>query len=442
MEGPAEFVFPPDPSALMAIADYLGLDRLFRRGAELIHEHIRRSSGCDDETCKMIAAMSNPARQRLLDTDDPAVFERLRESITPYRHQDRSMVQRMLYSNHFARSCTLQGAQETFCLLRRVQKNISAHMWNGFCELKSLARSDKCVFSPDYRSLASLDRYTLRLTLYDLLTWPLAPVDLHHGVIDFAFSPQGALVLLRWDGGVSVYRDSMEIYSLKSGANNDGLAVSEQCALTFSTIQPWLRNQFDPIASARLWSWAASKSAEQMPALSSATNVCLSSDGTFVAYCEDGGEIRTFSVSPGSSDAAHTLLTPNAMDRLRTGSILTLMVSDDETVLLAAYANIIRVWDLEGGREWSEYDLGVAHSETVGHAAISSDGRLIALGSWEGHITLLRFSKDASCGLVEVDRMLVDMSILHLDWSPDRMFFAISSHSGLRVIESRFLRTD
>ena len=243
---------------------------------------------------------------------------------------------------------------------------------------------------------------------------------------------------LRWDGGVSVYRQLEEVYSLKLGGSNDALAVSEHCALTLSTLPSPLRDQLDPIASARLWSWASSKYAEQIPALSTSICACISSDGALVAYCEGDGEVRTFSVAHDSRHFGRALPMPNASDRSVHGDVLALVMSDDESVLIAAYASIIRVWNLDGGVESSIYDLGVAHGETVGHAVVSSDGRRIALGSWEGYITLLDFSKDAADALQEIGRMRVGTSILHLDWTPDRMFFALSSYGGVRVVEAKF----
>lgn len=435
MADPVSFAMPSDPSSLMAIADYLDLDALFECGVDRIQSIIHKSSGLSDELLRMIASMSDPVRQRLLDAADPDAFGALQEIITPYQHQYRSIVRNMLHDSRFARYCTHENPQHIYLALMETRRTMFAVTHHTFCELESMARIDKSLFSPHYRSLATLNRGSQSLSLWSLTKHSPTPVDMYHGVIDFAFSPFGALVVLRQNGVLGVYQESQELYSLESEGDNDGLTVSQSCALTFSTLYPWLREQLDSTASARLWYWQSSKSIKNMPSLSSSKCVCLSADGTSVAYCGDDGEVHTRSVVPNHKPFDIVLPNSGTFGHWELGDVLSLDLSGDDGVLVATYAGAVRVWDVNGATQMHTYELGRIYGETVGHCTLSSDGRFIALGSWEGRITMLKFSDNT---VQEVGRMEAGTSILHLDWSPDRLFFAISSYGGIRLIRSQF----
>lgn len=436
MVDPEAFVLPSDPSAIMAIADYLNLDDLVRAGADQVQRHIRAASGMTDELCGIIAAMSDPLRQCLLDMADPDIFDILRHLVRPYCEQYRLVVRRMLHDNRFSRCLPREKAEKVFSSLMSTRQSLYHGTRHGAMEMESLARVDKTLFSPDYCGMATLNRGAQRLSVWSLPQPCPRLQDMYHGVVDFAFSPSMALVVLRWDGGVSLYRESTEIHSLKCGGNNDGLTVADHCALTFSSLHAWLRDQLDPIASTRLWNWTSSNSFDQGPLLSTPTGACLSSDGSFVAYYQDDGDVHLCYLGNGDGSQGPRTHTLRHTDRTELGDVLSLILSEDDSLLIATYARAIETWRVDQRHRSAMYDLGAVHGETVGHAVASADGRLIALGSWEGHITLLACSDG---GLVELGRMAVGGSVLHIDWSPDRLFFAVSSYAGVRLVRSRFM---
>lgn len=422
-------------SEIVDIADYLDLEDLIHAGLERIRGAVSRSYGHHTEVLNDILRLPGPMQQRLLDGPDSAVFDALCGLIPPYDHQYKNILRQVLHGNRFAQSVSNDDCCSVYESIREVQSNLHAIVEHGAVEIQEMAKIDKSLFSPDYCSLACLDQGSQRLTVWDLRTSPLQVVDLYHGVIDFAFSPQGTLVVLRWDGGVTVYRRSKEVYSLKYGGHNDGLAVSECCALMFSTLLPWVREQLDSVASARLWNWTSPRALQDVPALESSTCACLSSDGTLLAYCKNGHEIRTRSTVYGEPDSDRELTKARKADRWEDGDVLALVMSEDRRILVALYVKVIRVWDIASGTEPVEYRLEISAWETVRHVVPASDGSLLALASWEGSITLL---SRTSVALVNVGTLTVDSSILHLDWSPDRQFFVVSSYRGSTLVRAAF----
>ena len=413
MKNPETLVVPHDPSGILEVADYLELDGLFHCGVERFYGLLRCSRGVDADTCRMIGSMSNPVRQRLLDDAMPDIFEWLRPTIPPYRHQYRSAVRKLLFDSHFARSSTLENAQSRFQTIRQCQRNVCGEMISGVLELEIFVRVEKSIFSPDGRHFATLTGCSQVLTVWDLHRQPIAPVDVYHGIIDATYSPHATLCMLGCDGCVCIYPRSASNYSVRVGRKMDRIVASTQSVLVLSSMYPWIRDHENSLHNARLWNWISGKPPQDVEVLSECLTASVSPDGSTIVYYDESGKLWT---SARSSDCQgrRKLYDPDGNGRQTDGEILSLVVSDRGNVLLATYATLIRFWDLTGGggAQGLTFDLGVAHHETVGHAALSADGRTIAVGSWEGYITLLAHSGDA---LVQLDRMYVGTSVLRTE---------------------------
>lgn len=161
------------------------------------------------------------------------------------------------------------------------------------------------------------------------------------------------------------------------------------------------------------------------------TTASLSPDGTFVVHCSRGAIM----LSP--TDPLRTELMRVLDDGERTselGDVITLAVSPDSSVVAAVYVGAVKFWFLHINGDPQIFDMERRYHETFGHVAFSPDRQHVALGSWEGRITIL---KTHSCnGSFEVySHLELRAAIPHLAWSPDGRYLVVSSYAGAKCVD-------
>lgn len=140
LDDPDAFSLPEDPVAMMALADYLGIDELVERGAERICERVRERQCITTSIEQLIESMTAPVRSRLLDYADATSFQMLQEVIRTFNHQYQRQLEKMLPNSHFARSHDVHTAGEAYDAILDVRRNIAAEIRDGCYKHGSLLK--------------------------------------------------------------------------------------------------------------------------------------------------------------------------------------------------------------------------------------------------------------------------------------------------------------
>ena len=417
----------------MEVADALGMDELFKTGAECIYKRIREAGKITAPVRGLIDSMADPVRFKLLDHVEPAVFEVLRKTIPPYNHQYQRQLQRLLSDSHFARTLGVDTAKKTYEAVLHFRKSVSAQMQDGACDLDMHSRADRAEFSQDLHHLLTVGRVTHTLTIWDLSQRPFSQVGVCAGVVDAAFGTPGVVFTLELDAHVHVRSMSgVELVSMPCG-RADALSVSNNYLLAFSTSFPPEHNLSDPTSASRLWKWLPDMVALDSRSVENSTTACLSPDVEFVVHSRMGA-VWTSPVDPSNIEHCRVLQQSDDTAISELGDIMALAVSDDGSTIAAVYVCVIKFWWTCDGVSSLSFDLDGHYHETFGHAAFSPGGRFIALGTWEGNIIML----EMRVGSFRIHSCLsVGAAILHLDWSRDGRFLVVSSYGGGILIDPR-----
>lgn len=408
--------------AVMELADDLGIDELVERGAVYICRHIGKRNRLSLPVQRLIRSLSTPIRYTLLDHADCVSFNILRLYIPPYNHQYKRQLGAILPNSRFARCHDSQAIRASYETVLEVQKNFSALTINGPYDMEVHARVDKVGFSADGRYMFTLERVTHILVVWDLLPTPFEQVMVSGSIVDADFFHSCSIRALSTDGVVLDRSVSDDSFRTKS--------TIPSCSLVPA-----------PSKAAKIRHHHSTAGGDPSGCFTDGPTVytnlvalrvpsCVSPDGR-LAICCDGRDVKIVPANADYGMSTRTLSNPHEADH-ELGDIICLSISADNSIVAAMYIGRVVFWFLDHSKEFQIFDLERRYSDTFGHVAFCPDPRFIALGSWEGWITVLQIRH----GRFEVhSRTRLGQHVLHLEWYPDGQYLGVSSYVGVKIIQ-------
>jgi WD40 repeat protein len=161
------------------------------------------------------------------------------------------------------------------------------------------------------------------------------------------------------------------------------------------------------------------------------TTACISPDGEFIVHSHRGA-VWLSPVDPDNVKHARVLTKPDDITYGQLGDVMALAVSEDGSTIAAVYICVVKFWWIHDRMSSQSLDIGFTFREAFGHVAFSPDGRRVVLGTWEGSVIQYVWYD----GIFHFhSRSGVGKAILHLSWSKDGHFIAVSSSGGVTFIQ-------
>ena len=235
------------------------------------------------------------------------------------------------------------------------------------------SRIKNVAFSPDGRTLASVDDTTIRL--WDMQTrQPLNTIVHEDSVEGLAFDPDSTtLASGNRDGTIRLWDVATgEALNTLTGHTDTVFSVAFSPDGTTLASGSW-------DTTIRLWDVVTGDTLNTLTGHTGGVNsVAFSPDGTILA--SGGGwndsTVRLWDVSTG--DTQNTLTG-------HTGGVRSVAFSPDGTTLVSRHRDTIRLWDVSTGD--TRHTL-TGHTDDVLSVAFGPDGTILASGSWDGTIRL------------------------------------------------------